>query len=121
MEEVKQLITLGGDMPDPFTPNPDDYEQHTLIGDCIRGIAGTVVSVHVNDLAILRANKLIAPSEAEAEAEAEPAKAKGKGKGGKATQPKAEIETEAEPEKAEIEAPAADLPAIPNIADMPGV
>lgn len=122
MEETKQIITLGGEVADVFAPNPDDYETHTLIGDSIRGNVGDVVQVHKNDLAILRANKLIA-----AEGEAEPVKAetKGKGKGGKATQAKAETPEPEQQPKAEADAPeaapAADLPAIPSIADMPGV
>jgi hypothetical protein len=97
MDQI-QTITLGGPEVDVFAPNPDDYEQHTLIGNCIRGSVGDVVQVHKNDLAILRANKLIADAE-QAEPEAEPKPTKGK-----PSQPKAE----------------ADLPAIPNLADMPG-
>ena len=102
---------------DIFEPNPDDYETHTLIGDSIRGNVGDVVQVHKNDLAILRANKLIA-AEGE-ETPREPVKLIK----GKAAQTKAEQKEPEQQPKAEADAPApeADLPAIPNIADMPGV
>lgn len=97
-------LFTGGIEADIFAPNPDDYEDHALIGDCIRGNVGDVVKVHKNDLAILRANKLIA-DEGE--------------KPAKAAQPKAEKPAKATQPKAEKAAPA-DLPAVPNIADLPG-
>lgn len=40
--------------------DPSEYETHELIEDSIRGPKGAVVSIHKNDLAILRANGLIA-------------------------------------------------------------
>ncbi len=124
---MTEIRLYDGPEDEAFQPNPDDYEEHTLIGDSIRGVAGQTVMIHKNDLAILRKNKLIAPLESEQEQEQEQEQgtsATTKRKGGKA-QPKAEIAPE--PEKAEI-APepekaeaVADLPAVPNIADLPGV
>lgn len=40
--------------------DPSEYETHELIEDSIRGPKGAIVSIHKNDLAILRANGLIA-------------------------------------------------------------
>ena len=100
MDKITEIKLFDGEESDVFQPNPDDYEQHALIGNCIRGVVGDVVPVHKNDLAVLRANKLIASEDA-------PAKPLSK-----AAQAKAEV---TEP------APTADLPAIPNLADLPGV
>lgn len=110
MSEIK---LYEGPEDDVFQPNPDDYEEHVLTGDSIRGATGQTVMIHKNDLAILRQHKLIAPLEQEREPEPEAKPAK-KGK----AQPKAEIAAEPEPEKVET---VADLPAVPNIADLPGV
>lgn len=127
MDKITPIDLFTGEIePDIFAPNPDDYEEHTLIGDSIRGNVGDVVKVHKNDLAILRANKLIAdvegeetPTDAKAQAKAE--------KEAKAAQAKAEKEAKAAQAKAEADAPApqaepaAELAAIPNLADLPGV
>lgn len=116
--------TIEGDI---FAPNPDDFETHTLIGDSIRGNVGDVVQVHKNDLAILRANKLIADVEGEEPPTAAEEKAE---KAAKAAQAKAEKAAKAAQAKAEADAPApqanadepaAELAAIPNLADLPGV
>lgn len=120
MDNITPIGLFDGELDEPFTPNPDDYETHTLIGDSIRGNVGDVVQVHKNDLAILRANKLIA-----AEGEETPTAAEAKA--AKAAQAKAEKAAKAAQAKAEADAPApqtepvAELAAIPNIADMPGV
>lgn len=47
---------------DDFAPalDPAEFETHELIEDSIRGPKGAIVSIHKNDLAILRANGLIA-------------------------------------------------------------
>ena len=110
MDQITEIKLFDGEPGDDvFAPNPDDYEQHTLIGNCIRGNAGDTVQVHKNDLAILRANKLIASEDGEAAPEQKPLS--------KAAQAKAEKAEAAAQAKAE----AAELPAIPNLADLPGV
>lgn len=107
--EIQQIISLGEVPPDTFATNPDPeaFEEHELINDSIRGPAGAVVRIHKNDLAILRANKLIA------DVEAAPTEVVKKDKKDKKTpsQAKAEVAAPAEPE----------LAALPNIADLPGV
>ena len=111
MDKITEIKLFDGDESDVFAPNPDDYEQHALIGNCIRGVVGDVVPVHKNDLAVLRANKLIASDDAPAKPLSKAAQAKAE-KAAADAQAKAEV---TEP------APAADLPAIPNLADLPGV
>lgn len=107
MDKITPIDLFTGDIEsDVFAPNPDDYETHTLIGDSIRGNVGDVVQVHKNDLAILRANKLIA----DVEGEEAPTDAK----------PASLIKAE-KPAKAAQAEPAAELAAIPNLADLPGV
>ena len=110
MDKITPIDLFTGKVEDDiFKPNPDDYEEHTLTGDSIRGNVGDVVQVHKNDIAILRANKLIAPEGEETPTDAKPASLIKAKKPAKATQAKAE--------KAE---PAAELAAIPNLADLPG-
>ena len=115
MDKITPIDLFTGTVEDDvFKPNPNDYEDHTLIGDCIRGNVGDVVQVHKNDLAILLSNKLIADDPTP------DADQKAQAKAEKAAQAKAEKEAKAAQAKAEKAAPA-DLPAVPNIADLPGV
>jgi hypothetical protein len=112
--ETQQIISLGEVAPDVFAESqgPDAYEEHELINDSIRGPAGAVVRIHKNDLAILRANKLVADVEAAPVEVAEGTKPE-KVRTRSASQSKAEAAAPVEPEP--------ELAALPNIADLPGV